>query len=61
MRNQEEEKIELQEKVHRRICVRDLLFCLHVFLLMTFFVAFFMYSFSLAKWRTFITYILFNK
>ena len=39
MRNQEE-KIEFQKKVHRRICVRNITFWLHVLLLMSFFVVF---------------------
>ena len=52
MRNQEG-KIELQKKVHRRICVKDITFLtarssFYVFLL---FVAFFIYSLPLRKWR----------
>ena len=43
-------KIEIQKKAHRRICVRDI-FWLHALLSMSLFVAFFVYSFPLPKWR----------
>ena len=43
MRNQEE-MIELQKKLHRRISVRTSLLWLHILLLMSFFVTFFVYS-----------------
>ena len=44
-------KIELQKKVQRKICVRDITF-LTARLPMLFFVAFFVYTLPLPKWRT---------
>ena len=41
---------ELQDKAHRRICVRDITFCTVSFLCL--FVAFFVYSLLLPKWHT---------
>ena len=46
-------KIELQKKVHRRICVRDITFLIaQPLFYMSLFVAFFMYSFLLPKRHT---------
>ena len=42
--NPRKKKVELQKKVRRSICVRDITFRLHTLLLMLFFVAFFVYS-----------------
>ena len=41
----QEEKIKLQKKVYRRICVRNIAFWMHALLLISFFDAFFVYSF----------------
>ena len=47
-------KIELQKKVHRRICVTDITFfdCTPSFLCHVLLLAFFVYSLPLSKWRT---------
>ena len=52
MKNQEGIKIELQKKVHIRICMRTSLFWLHALVSMSLCVALFIYTFPLAKWYT---------
>ena len=51
MRNQEGVKIQLQEKVHKRICVRDITVLTARLSFFLSFVVFFIYSLPLPKWR----------
>ena len=52
MRNQEGIKIELQKKVHRKICVRDITVLTARPPFYVTFIAFFVYSLLLSKWLT---------
>ena len=45
-------KVELQKKVHRSICVRDITFLSALLSILCLFAAFFVYSLSLSKWHT---------